>query len=90
MLLKLMGPAVCIGMLLLLSFLFAGLNHQRLFNLCVNLIGLRFLIIYFQVFGSLATTGIGLIVSGLIIIGAVVGWYKSRKKVQAWLGGLLG
>jgi uncharacterized membrane protein len=90
MFLKLMGPAVCIGMLLLLSFLFAGLNHQRLFTLCVNLIGLRFLIIYFQVFGSLATTGMGLIVSGLIIIGAVIGWYKSRKKVQAWLGGLLG
>lgn len=87
--LKLLGPAVCISMLLLLSFLFAGLNFQRLFNLCVNLIGLRFLIIYFQVFGSLATTGIGLIVSGLIIIAAVVVWYRSRKKVQAWLGGLL-
>jgi uncharacterized membrane protein len=90
LLLKLMGPAVCISMLLLFSFLFATLHHQRLFNLCVNLIGLRFLIIYFQVFGSLATTGIGLIVSGLIIIGAVVGWYKSRKQLQAWLGGLLG
>jgi hypothetical protein len=90
LLLKLIGPGVCIATLLLLSFLFAVLSYQRLFNLCVNLIGLRFLIIYFQVFGSLATTGIGLIVSGLIIIGAVVVWYKSRKKVQAWLGGLLG
>ena len=37
----LMGPAVCISMLLLFSFLFAGLD-KRLFNLFVNLIGLRF------------------------------------------------
>ena len=90
LLLKLMGPAFCIAMLLLASFLFSGLNHLRLFNTCLNLIGLRFLIIYFQVFGSLATTGIGLIVSGLIIIGAVIAWYKSHKKLEAWFGGLLG
>jgi uncharacterized membrane protein len=89
LLLKLVGPAVHIAMLLLLSFLFAGLGRQRLFNLLVNLIGLRFLIIYFQVFGSLATTGLGLIISGLVIIGAVVGWYRCRRQVQAWLGGLL-
>jgi len=89
LMLKLLGPAMAIAVLLLLSFLFAGLGRQRLFNVCVNLIGLRFLIIYFQVFGSLATTGIGLIISGLIIIGAVAGWYKCRKHVQAWLGGLL-
>jgi len=54
---------------------------MRLFNLCINLIGLRFLIIYFQVFGSLATTGIGLIISGLIIIGAVVGWMAFKKYI---------
>ena len=90
MLLKLIGPVFCIAMLLLASFLFSCLNHMRLFNTCLNLIGLRFLIIYFQVFGSLATTGIGLIVSGLIIIGAVIAWYKSHKKLEAWFGGLLG
>jgi len=83
--LKASGPAETIFALLLLSFIFLSLNMEKLFNFMVMLIGVRFIIIYFQVFGSLAYTGIGLIISGLIIIGFVAAWYRYGKKI----GGLL-
>ncbi len=53
----------------------AAQRRQRagLFRLAVGVIALRLIIIYFEVFGSLATTGVGLIVSGLLVIGAAVG-----------------
>jgi hypothetical protein len=52
-------------------------------------IGARFLIVYFQVFGSLATTGFGLIISGLIIICAAVLWFKKKEKFENWIGDLI-
>lgn len=53
----------------------AAQRRQRagLFRLAVGVIAVRLIVIYFEVFGSLATTGIGLIVSGLLVIGAAVG-----------------
>jgi uncharacterized membrane protein len=83
--LKASGPVETIFALLLISFIFLSLNMEKLFNFMVMLIGVRFIIIYFQVFGSLAYTGVGLIISGLIIIGFVAAWYRYGKKI----GGLL-
>jgi uncharacterized membrane protein len=57
----------------------ALLNRRRLFDLATFVIAARLIVAYFEVFGSLAATGIGLIISGAVILGAVWGWYRLRS-----------
>lgn len=59
----------------------------RLFNAMVVLLGARFLIVYFQVFGSLAMTGVGLVISGILIMGAAFVGFKYQKRLYRWLEG---
>ena len=81
------GAGFSMIIFLLFAMLFILNDRRKLFNLATLLIGLRFLIIYFQVFGGLAATGFGLIFSGLIIIGIAFLWFKKREKFENWLGG---
>lgn len=73
---------------LLILFLYAihagNIGHQRTFNLVTFLIGLRFVVLYFQAMGGLAATGVGLIVSGSLIIGMAWLWYKGRDRLRQW------
>ena len=75
--------------LTLIAILIASLRHRKIFQVLVVFIGLRFLVLYFQAFGGLATTGIGLIVSGALIIGMVTWWNKNRRVIANWAEGLL-
>ena len=68
-----------------LALLFAVFSQQKAFQTMVVLIGIRFLIIYFEVFRSLAYSGFGLIFSGLLIIASAYSWIKFRVKFTAWL-----
>ena len=54
-----------------------GTGYVRAFNLLTGLIGLRLLAIYFEVFGSLLDTGLGLIIGGVLTL--LVGWLWRRK-----------
>ena len=62
---------------------FAG--KKRLFDLATFVIGARFVTVYFEVFGSLSETGIGLILSGGVILGTALCWHKYRTKLAAYL-----
>jgi uncharacterized membrane protein len=62
-------------------------DRQRLFDLISFVIAVRFVIVYFEVFGSLAATGIGLILSGVVILGVASVWYKFRRTLAAWAAG---
>jgi hypothetical protein len=64
-------------------------GHGRFFNAMIAFLGLRFLIVYFQVFGSLAQTGVGLVVSGILIMGAAYAGFKYQKRLYHWLEGLM-
>jgi len=69
--------AICtISTLCIMAFLAVSLQNKRLFNLCLVLLGLRFMVLYFQALGGLATTGIGLIIAGALIIAFTIAWYK--------------
>ena len=61
-------------------------DRQRLFNFCTFLIASRLVIAYFEIFGSLAATGIGLIFSGGVILGAVWGWARLRNRLRGLFG----
>lgn len=49
-------------------------SRNKLLNLATGLMALRFFIVYLQVFGSLLTTGIGLIFSGLLFLVIIYVW----------------
>ena len=53
------------------------LGQVRAFNVLTGLIALRVLAIYFEVFGSLLSTGVGLITGGALTL--AVGWLWQRK-----------
>ncbi len=68
----------------LMSVFLASLKERRLFQWFLFLLGMRFLVLYFQALGGLATTGIGLIISGGMVIGMAVLWNKYRNSVALW------
>lgn len=84
-----MGPLYSVMTLCLLGIFFSIQGHKRLFHLTTLTTGIRFLIVYFAVLENLAFTGIGLVVSGLIILGATILWYKSRGRIDRWMGDLV-
>ena len=85
----LFAPLLIISILFIYALHLGITGQQGLFNLVTLLIGLRFLIVYFEAMGGLAATGIGLIISGLVIIAVSYGWYRSRNTLQAWIRSLV-
>jgi hypothetical protein len=61
------------------------LERQRWFDLASVVIATRFIVIYFEVFGSLAATGLGLIASGGVIIAVALLWHRARARLRIWL-----
>ncbi len=86
---SLVSALLSMGVLVGMGFFHAARREENLFQFYFLLIALRFLILYFQALGGLAATGIGLIFSGLIIIGTAYAWQKNRKHVaerlERWL-----
>lgn len=65
----------------------AAASMKRLFDIASFVIAVRFIVIYFEVFGDLSTTGIGLIISGAVILSVVFMWNRGRQAVTGKLGG---
>lgn len=76
--------SACNTIAVLLALNTYAYRHHRikLLNLSSVLIALRFFIIYLQVFDSLLSTGIGLIISGLVFIGISVAWHHIHKHLS--------
>jgi uncharacterized membrane protein len=53
-------------------------GRPALLHLATGVIGLRLLVIYFEVFGSLLDTGVGLVLGGLLTL--LVTWIWARKR----------
>lgn len=64
-------------------------DRRRLFDFATLVVALRAITVYFEVFGTLAATGLGLILSGGIILGVVLFWHKYRRKLATLLGAAL-
>ena len=79
-----------VAVLTTMAVFFASLKFRRLFQLFLAALGIRFLVLYFQALGGLATTGFSLIISGVIIILMVVVWNKYRKEITNWTERLVG
>jgi hypothetical protein len=73
-----------IAVLGLWALFLASLKSRRLFQWVLFLIGLRFLVVYFQALGGLALGGLGLVISGLLIIFTAYMWSTYRKSLASW------
>jgi uncharacterized membrane protein len=79
--------AVCfIGLWLAVAWLAYEDRERGLLNLATAMIGLRILIVYFEVFGTLLDTGLGLVLGGTIALLIVWGWTRGRKYFEQMLG----
>ena len=56
---------------------------RTLFGVAIAAIGLRILIVYFELFGGLATTGFGLVGGGALVIALTLGWRRIVRKNAA-------
>ena len=81
-----LGALYTIILLVLTGLLFTIRDSKKLFNTVMLLLGCRFLIIYFQVFRDLASTGFGLIISGILIIIIASLWFKEHDRIEHWFG----
>jgi uncharacterized membrane protein len=52
----------------------------NLLNFATAVIGIRILIVYFEVFGSLLGTGVGLVTGGMLTLGMVWLWVRKRRE----------
>ena len=77
-----LGASYFIFAAFMLAIYHAVGGRFKFFSSMTLLIGIRFLIIYFQVFKDLAQTGFGLIFSGVLIIILTYGWFKMRRKIE--------
>lgn len=77
-------PLGTIAILFLAAIYMVKINYKKMFDTFVILIFLRFLAIFFEAFAGLARTGIGLIISGLIILGTVYFWHKKKTRLSEW------
>jgi hypothetical protein len=68
-----------------MALLQGSLKNRKLFNVFLFLVGLRFLWLYFQALGGLATTGFGLITSGFVIVGVAAVWNRYRNLIAVWV-----
>jgi uncharacterized membrane protein len=68
---------------IVLWFLVALTAHRSgsapLLNLATAVIGIRLLVVYFEVFGSLLSTGVGLVSGGLLTLGLLWLWLRKRR-----------
>jgi uncharacterized membrane protein len=71
------GAILQVAWLALFAWCGLQLGRIRLFNLLTAAIALRVLVIYFEVFGSLLSTGFGLISGGALTL--LIAWYWRRK-----------
>jgi uncharacterized membrane protein len=83
--LDLVGALVFLA--LWLGVAFAAYRGRRLWllNGATAVIGVRLLVVYFEVFGSLLTTGVGLVSGGLLTVGLAWVWARKRKEFGAEL-----
>lgn len=62
---------------------YAYKNHSpKLFNFAGGLVAFRIFMVYIQVFGSLLSTGIGLIISGVVLLLIAYTWHKVSIRVK--------
>ena len=75
-----LGAIAFVLLWLCVAYVAHGIGDARLLNLATAVIGVRILIVYFEVFGSLFGTGIGLVIGGVLTLALVWLWIRLRHR----------
>lgn len=73
---RLIGVFIYMGMWGSVAHASAMAGWNRLFGVAIAAVAVRIFIIYIELFGSLATTGGGLVIGGLLLLGLAWGWQR--------------
>ena len=73
---KLWGFALTMSILITVAIYALIKNKEKLLNIATACMAFRLFIVYIQVFGSLLSTGIGLISSGILFLSLIYAWKK--------------
>lgn len=77
-----LGAMISFAALLLIGLYAWRSNSVKIINTVLALTAVRIFILYTNVFGTLLFTGLGLIVSGLILLALIWGWVKLSRCVK--------
>lgn len=81
---SILGAIFSITLYSLSALFFASTQRRGLFNLMTLLVGIRIVAVYINQLYSLATTGFGLMLSGLLIIVMVTIWQRYKGRLLVW------
>lgn len=84
--LELAGALTNLAFLCVLAWAAIKIKSTYLFNILTAFICLRIIIIYFEVFGSMLETGLGLIVGGVLTLLISWWWFKRSNRLALRLG----
>ena len=79
---KILGFVLAVLFCLAWAFVAADLGRRRQVNLATLLLGLRIVVAFADLFESLMDTGIGLLLTGVVLIGVSYGWWRLRGAIQ--------
>jgi uncharacterized membrane protein len=82
---KVVGTGLSLGLLWIAALASLHLERKGLFDAITLVILLRLLSVYFEVFGSLFATGLGLILSGALVLAGAYVWYRYRGALAVWM-----
>lgn len=80
------GAVINIAYMFVLAWAALKIQSIQIFNFVTAFICIRLLIIYFEVFGSMLETGIGLVLGGLITLLVVWMWIKKADSLARYFG----
>ena len=81
-----LGAILQVVWLALFAWAMLQLGRVNIFNALTALIALRILVVYFEVFGSLLSTGVGLISGGALTLLLAWVWRRSTRNVAEFAG----
>lgn len=78
---SLIAALAFIGYWMFIGWLAQGMGHMRLVSLAITIIAIRIFVVYIELFGSLFTTGVGLISGGVLMLGLIYGARKMNARL---------
>ncbi len=79
------GALTNLAYLCILAWAALKINSTRLFNFLTAVISIRILFVYFEVFGSMMQTGVGLIIGGILTLLLAWLWFKKSGNLAVKL-----
>ncbi len=78
---KIVPALAFIGYWVFVGWLAQGMHKMRLVSLAITIIAIRIFAVYVELFGSLMTTGFGLISGGVVMLGLIYGARRLNKRI---------